>query len=74
MRAPERYVVQHDVIREVAAEQPAVVVLELDDWFTRAGHAHDGEWRPDGVHLSEDAAHQLATDYLGPWLVNAVLR
>ena len=72
---PARYAVQHDVIREVAAgfgaspQAGKVGVVELDQWFTDHGHADDTTWRPDGVHLTTDSAHQLAVDYLGAALM-----
>ena len=76
---PTRYAVQHDVIREVAAgfgasaQAGKVGVVELDQWFTDHGHANDTTWRPDGVHLTTDSAHQLAADYLGATLLRRAL-
>lgn len=68
-----RYLLHHDIIREVAAAAgEKVTLLELDDWFTRAGHASD-DWRPDGTHMDEKSGKQLAEDFVGPWLVIAAL-
>ena len=71
----DRYLIQHDVIREVAASaMPAggsVVVCDMDHWFTQAGHDTDAAWRPDGTHMNEQSARWLADRWLGPWLVNA---
>ena len=70
-----RFDVQHDVIREVAANSgPHAQFVDLDSWLKRSGHADDEWWRPDGVHFSEDSAHQLATEFLGPWLIGAALK
>ncbi|CAN5544900.1 acyltransferase family protein [soil metagenome] len=70
----ERYAVQHDVIREVVADGgDAVTAVDIEQWMTRTGHADDNSWRPDGTHFAESAAEQLATEYLGPWLVLAAL-
>ncbi|MBI4884583.1 MAG: acyltransferase family protein [Actinobacteria bacterium] len=70
----QRYEVQHEVIREVVAGSPdAVSLVDLDGWMTRAGHVADESWRPDGTHFSEEAAQQLANEYLGPRLLLAAL-
>ena len=70
----DRYEVQHDVIREVVAQGgDGVSAVDLDQWMARSGHDGDNSWRPDGTHFSESAADQLATEYLGPWLVLAAL-
>ncbi|MBK9971048.1 MAG: hypothetical protein IPP16_10060 [Acidimicrobiaceae bacterium] len=64
-----------DVIREVAAAAGAAVnVNELDAWFTLTGHAADRSWRPDGTHLTEQSAKELAGEFLGAWLVQTALR
>ncbi len=70
MRERSRYELQHDVIRQVAAEQSAhVTPIDVDQWMNRAGHAGDKSWRPDGVHFTEDSAARLAELYLGPVVV-----
>ena len=72
-----RYMVQHDVIREVASEAASagggVKVAEMAQWFADAGHDGDAEWRPDGTHLTEESAGWLADRWLGPWLVGAAI-
>ncbi len=72
-----RYMVQHDVIREVASEAASaggvVKVAEMAQWFADAGHDGDAKWRPDGTHLTEESAGWLADRWLGPWLVGAAL-
>lgn len=67
----ERYAVQHDVIREVAAGSD-VEVSDLAAWL--AQRRRSTNWRPDGLHLSDEGAEQLANEYLGPWLVLTALR
>ncbi len=73
----DRYLVQHDVIRQVAAEAVAagsvVKVAELSTWFEDAGHDRDDTWRPDGTHLTEESATWVAERWLGPWLVESAL-
>ncbi|CAN5544509.1 acyltransferase family protein [soil metagenome] len=73
-----RFEVQHEVIREVVENsttnvRQGVQLVDLDSWLDRAGHAESDWWRPDKVHFSEESAHQLAVDYLGPWLIAAAL-
>ena len=42
--------------------------------FDDAGLAEDHPTRPDGVHFSPEAAERVASDWLGPLLVNAAVR
>jgi hypothetical protein len=70
----DRYAIQHEVIREVAAAVgTAVVVCDMDGWFVRAGLERDEQWRPDGTHLTEQSAGWLVERWLGPWLTATVL-
>lgn len=64
----------HDAIREVAASERGVVVAEMDGWLSAAGHDDNDDWRPDGTHLSEAGALQLAEQWFGPWLITEALR
>lgn len=74
MGEPDRYRVQHTVIREVAVSSGSTVaVTDLDAWLNRSEHAADTGWRPDGTHFAPEAAKELATAYLGPWLMGVVL-
>ena len=69
LRERARYEAQHAVMREVAAAAgPQVAVNELDAWFTASGDLVAG-WRPDGTHLTEESAEQLAEVFVGPWLI-----
>lgn len=69
-----RYEVQHEVIRNVVAnDADGVSLVDLDQWMVRAGHQDDDAWRPDGIHFSEQSAEQLATTYLGPRLLLVAL-
>ena len=71
----DRYQIQHDVIREVAAASGAAVsVADMDGWMTRSGHADDSNWRPDGTHLDEQSALWLVERWFGPTLVSVALR
>ena len=46
---------------------PEVQVVRLDQWM--AEHEPDGSWRPDGLHLTLDAATTVADQFLGPLLI-----
>lgn len=72
---PERHAVLHETMADLAAADPEhVAVADLAWWIDDAGLAEDRPTRPDGVHLSPEAAERLATDWLGPLLVNAAVR
>ncbi len=72
---PERHAVLHDTMAGLAAEHPdQVAVADLAWWVDDAGLAEDHPTRPDGVHFSPEAAERVATDWLGPLLVNAAVR
>jgi lysophospholipase L1-like esterase len=74
MNEPERYFVQHEVIREVvAAGDDRVSAVDYHGWLTATGRYRDNEWRPDGVHLTTESATQLVDEWLGPLLVNTAL-
>src|SRR5690606_9352141 len=70
--SPERHGVLHETQRALADEDPArVSVADLAWWIDAAGLATDREFRPDGVHRSEEASLRVATDWLGPVLLDA---
>lgn len=70
MNEMDRYPVQHEVIRDVAAMfDDRVGVIDLDAWLTAAGHDRDPWWRADGVHLTDESATALAEQFLGPLIV-----
>ena len=71
---PATFEAQHEVIRRVVDElAPATTVIELDRWMADGGHDLDESWRPDGTHLTEDSAAQIAAMMLGPTLVNTAV-
>jgi peptidoglycan/LPS O-acetylase OafA/YrhL len=74
MRDPARYEVQHDVIRQVAAEYPDVVrVVDLDGWLTAAGRRVDTGLRPDGLHWSPEGSYWVSDSFLVGSLVDAAI-
>jgi lysophospholipase L1-like esterase len=71
---PERHAVLHDVMDEVAEAHPGDVhVVDLLAYFDEAGYSTDIELRPDGVHVTPEAAQAIATDFLGEQLIRAAL-
>lgn len=71
---PDRHAVLHSVMDEIAAERPDdVYVIDLIDYFADAGLTSDVDARPDGVHLTPDAATDVAAEHLGELLVRAAL-
>ncbi len=57
-----------DLVEEVAADRPGVVVVDLAAVI--GGSGYDGPYgRSDGVHLDEEASRRLAERVLGPRLV-----
>ena len=74
MNEPDRYFVQHDVIREiVAAGGDRVSAVDFHGWLTASGLYRNNDWRPDGVHLTTESAADLAEQWLGPLLVTTAL-
>ncbi len=66
---PERIDRFNELIGQVAAARPeAVTVVDLAGWLAASGD--DLTLRPDGVHLGDDASHEVARR----WLAAAVLR
>ena len=49
-------------------------MADLGGWMAAAGWLDDHEVRPDGVHLTAEAAEELATRWLGPVVLAAALR
>ncbi len=71
---PARYAAHHEIIEEAARRfERHVTVLDLDAWATATGAAAEPTWRTDGVHIDDVDATRLATDVLGPWLVQEAL-
>ena len=71
---PERHAVLHAVMDSIAAERPAdVYVVDLLDYFDERGFTSDVDLRPDGVHITPEAAQAIAADFLGEQMIRAAL-
>ena len=71
---PERHAVLHAVMDEIAANHPGdVYVVDLLDYFDEVGYTDDVDLRPDGVHVTPEAAERIAADFLGEQMVRAAL-
>lgn len=71
---PARHAVLHEVMDELAAERPGdVYVIDLVAYFDEAGITTDVDTRPDGVHVTPEAAQVLAENFLGEQMLRAAL-
>jgi peptidoglycan/LPS O-acetylase OafA/YrhL len=71
---PARHEVLHRVIAGIAAARPTQVrVVDLAGWLAATPLATDPAARPDQVHWTTDASTRIATEFLGPALVQAAL-
>ena len=71
---PARHAVIYRMYDELAAAHPiSVAVVGLDRHFTDAGIDRDQEVRPDGIHVTPEAATTIADDFLGDRLVRVAL-
>ena len=72
---PERHLALHEEMRALAAADPdRVAVADLGGWMEAAGWLDDRAVRPDGVHLTAEAAEEVASRWLGPVALAAALR
>jgi peptidoglycan/LPS O-acetylase OafA/YrhL len=57
----------NELLREHAAERPDVLsTVDLSAWLAALSEEHAGDLRPDGTHLSREAAIALVETRLGP--------
>ncbi len=71
---PERHEVMYEVYDELERKRPgAVAVVPFASWFTETGYDRDTEIRPDGIHLTPEAAEAITADYLGDQFIRAAL-
>lgn len=71
---PARHAVIYGMYDELATADPdRVAVIGLDRHFTDAGIDRDQEVRPDGIHVTPEAATTISDDFLGDRLVRVAL-
>jgi peptidoglycan/LPS O-acetylase OafA/YrhL len=71
---PVRHAAIYALYESLAAEDPdRVRVVALDRYFTEADLDRDEVVRPDGIHVTPEAATQITTDFLGDRLVRVAL-
>ena len=59
---------------EIAASHPGdVYVVDLLEYFDEVGYTDDVDLRPDGVHVTPEAAETIAADFLGEQMIRAAL-
>ncbi len=68
---PARHSVLRRAIESVGFSRPAVRVVDLSAWLATQSVGQDRAARVDGVHWSSDASLLIATQFLGPAIVNA---
>jgi hypothetical protein len=68
---PEASRVLQDVVHETASAKArdGVSDVELQKWLDETGHSGRA-WRPDGLHITDQHAAELAEQYLGPLLLS----
>jgi hypothetical protein len=72
---PSTFEAQHEIIRSVAEEfAPASSSIDLDRWMKEGEYDLDESWRPDGTHLTDEAAATIADMMLGPSLTLTALK
>ncbi len=71
---PARHDVLHEVMEELAAERPGdVYTTDLLGYFDDVSITTDVDTRPDGVHVTPEAARSIADEFLGEQMLRAAL-
>ena len=62
--------ITNELILHTAKEFPDFVeVIRLDEWLGAREEGENREWRPDGLHLSQESAKRVMDEFLGRILV-----
>jgi peptidoglycan/LPS O-acetylase OafA/YrhL len=72
-RDPARHEVLYSIMDGLAAANPSIRVADLVGEMDARGWLTDQSFRPDGSHFDIDSSTQVASEWLGPYLVNAAL-
>lgn len=71
---PARYEILYELFDRIADRYPGTVaIVPLNSWFTAAGIDRDVDVRPDGVHVSPEAALEITEEFLGDRLIRVAL-
>jgi peptidoglycan/LPS O-acetylase OafA/YrhL len=70
---PARHARIYELYADLSADHPDVRVVDLAGWMTAAQLDDDEVARPDGIHLTTEAAQQIATTFLGEELIRTAL-
>ncbi len=70
---PARHAVLYGVYDRLAGANDRVDVVALDQWFTERGLDRSEAARPDGIHLTPEAATEISSAFLGEALVRVAL-
>jgi len=70
---PARHAIIYDVHRQTAESFGRAETVAFAEWFTERGFDADQEVRPDGIHVTPDAAAMIASEFLGWELVSIAL-
>ena len=58
-------------ITQLAGEYPSIIhIIRFDEWLEDQEGDDDRSWRPDGLHLSEDSALKVMSEFIGPTLLS----
>ncbi len=71
---PDRHEILWAMIEKAAAQRPAASVVDLAGWLHTQDWEENREARVDGRHWAPAASLEIATEFLGPALVQAALR
>jgi peptidoglycan/LPS O-acetylase OafA/YrhL len=70
---PERMDRLNEIIRRVAAERESAVTVDLPGYLSDQPGGEMGErLRPDGVHFDLETSYEVATDWLGQAVLDAI--
>ncbi len=71
---PARYEILYEMFDRLTDQYTGTVaIVPLNSWFTAAGIDRDVEVRPDGVHVTPEAALEITEEFLGDRLVRVAL-
>jgi lysophospholipase L1-like esterase len=70
---PARHARIYELYAELSADRANVRVVDVAGWMAAAQLTDDEAARPDGIHLTTDAAQQMSATFLGEELIRTAL-